>query len=205
MKPAYEVSRERSERNREGKARSLAELSVTVWLTPENAVFFRKNGLLWLTLNERAQGVSPQGSTVQNTEPQDVRTGRVTLCRAFPFDQPWEYISVLDEEGAEMGMIRSTEQFTGEMREAVETELTRRYYAPELVRILSVRERYGFSYWKAETGEGEVRFTLHDTFRSILHVNSTRLIFLDVNGNRFEIPDVQRLDDKSRRKLELYL
>lgn len=205
MKPAYGMSRGRLEKDGERKERSLAELSVTVWLTPENAAFFRKNGLLWLSLGETAHRGSQQGGTAENNGLQGVRTQRVTLCRAFPFDQPWEYISVLDEEGTEMGMIRSTEQFTGEMREAVETELTRRYYAPEIVRILSVRERYGFSYWKAETGEGEVRFTLHDTFRSILHVNSTRLIFLDVNGNRFEIPDVQRLDDKSRRKLELYL
>lgn len=205
MKPIYGVPHEGPGRNRERKARSLTELSVTVWLTSENATFFRKNGLLWLSLREATPKCS---SGAESTEATGLREGgaqRVTLCRAFPFDKPWEYISVLDEEGAEIGMIRSTGQLTGEMRETVETELTRRYYAPELVRLLSVRERYGFSYWKAETCEGEVRFTLHDTFRSILHVNSTRLIFHDVNGNRFEIPDVNRLDEKSRRKLELYL
>ena len=167
------------------KERSLAEISVTVWLTPENAVFFRKNGLLWLSLGGKEQ--------------------RVTLCREFPFDQPWDYISVLDGEDHELGIIRSTSQFEGETRELLESELQRRYYAPIVRRIASVKERYGFSYWKVLTDEGEIKFTLHDTYKSILRVNSTRVMFVDVNGNRFEIPDVRELDAKSQRKLELYL
>ena len=56
-----------------------------------------------------------------------------------------------------------------------------------------------------EMAEGEVRFTLHDTYRSIQRVESARIVFSDVNGNRFEIPDLERLDARSRRRLELYL
>lgn len=182
------MHRDRPEGGRRGEnrpERSLEELSVTVWLTPQNAVFSRKNGLLYLTLNEKEE--------------------RVTLCREFPFDQPWEYISVMDWEHRELGIIRKTELFEGEARELIEEELKRRYYAPEIQKILSVRERYGFSYWKVLTERGEVKFTLRDTYRSILRVNDTRAIFSDVDGNRFEIPDVSRLDERSRRKLELYL
>ncbi len=171
--------------HRPEKQRSLAELSVTVWLTPENSRFYLKNDLLWIAMGEQEQ--------------------RVTLCRAFPFDQPWEYISVLDGEDRELGIIRSTELFLGEDRELIEAELSKRYYAPEVKRIYAVKERYGFSYWKVETENGRLSFTLKDTYRSILHVNDRRMIFSDVNGNRFEIPDVEALDKKSRRKLELYL
>jgi hypothetical protein len=68
-----------------------------------------------------------------------------------------------------------------------------------------VKERYGFSYWKVQTDEGEVTFTLHDTFRSIVRASEFRVILMDVDGNRFDIPDVRELDRKSYKKIELYL
>lgn len=169
----------------EKKTRTLAELSVTVWLTPQNATFFLKNGFLYIKAEEKEQ--------------------RAFLCRQFPFEMLEEFISVLDDEEHEVGIIRSIDLFTGEEGDLLRTELGRRYYAPEIKKILGMKERYGFSYWKVITEHGEVSFTLQDTFRSIVHVGEDRLILLDVNGNRFEIPDVKSLDRKSYKKIELYL
>ena len=167
------------------RERSLAEMSVTVWLTKENATFFRKNGLLWLRMGE--------------TET------RVSLRRTFPFGLLWELISVLNEEEEEVGIIRDVQVFDEEEAQLLREELARRYYSPLIERIISVKERYGFSYWKVQTAQGEMKFTLHDTYRSIVHISASRVIFLDVDGNRFEIPDLQALDRKSYRKIELYL
>ena len=169
----------------EGRGRTLAEISVTVWLTPENASFFKQNGLLFIRMGEREV--------------------RVNLCRQFPFDYLWEFISVLDDEQAEIGIIRNLALFSGEQYEMLRDELCHRYYAPVIRRIISVKERYGYSYWKVETEEGSVSFTLHDTFRSIVRAGDRRLILMDVNGNRFELPDVEALDRKSYKKIELYL
>lgn len=164
----------------------LAELAVTVWLTPENATFERKNGLLYLTLNGE-------------------RT-RVTLCREFPFELPWAYISVLNAEGEELGIIRSTDLYSGDARQLIEDELRLRYYAPQIVRILRVRERYGFSYWTVQTADvGRVTFTLQDTSRSIYRIGERSLTFADVDGNRYEISDLTALDKVSRKRLELYI
>ena len=171
---------------REGKERTLAEISVTVWLTPENAAFSLKNGLLFVS--------------VDGKEPRCVH-----LCRQFPFDMLWEFISVLDDERTEIGIIRDLSLFEGESHDLLQSELSRRYYAPVIKRIHSVKERYGFSYWRVTTEEGNVSFTLHDTFRSIIRAGEHRLIIIDVNGNRFEIPDVEALDRKSYKKIELYL
>lgn len=174
--------------NREGedqRIRTLAELSVTVWLTPENASFFMKNNFLYVRVNDHET--------------------RAFLCRQFPFELEWEFISVMNEEQEEIGMIRSVSQFSGEDARVLTDELRRRYYAPVIDRILSVKERYGFSYWKVHTAEGNVAFTLHDTYRSIIRAGQTHLILLDVNGNRFEIPNTEALDRKSYKKIELYL
>ncbi len=170
---------------RERKERTLADLSVTVWLTPENASFFMKNGFLYIKLNEEEK--------------------RAFLCRQFPQELPWEFISVLNDDKEEVGIIRRVELFSGEEGELLRTELERRYYTPLVEKIHSMKERHGFSYWKVTTPEGNVEFTLKDTFRSILKTEGGGILLLDVNGNRFRIPDVSRLDKKSYKKIELYL
>ncbi len=175
------------------KERTLAEIAETRWLTPENASFSVKNGLLYLSM-QQLQG----GATAEKEQ-------RVFLLRQFPFDLRWEYISVMDGEEHEIGIIRKTELFAGEEREILETELQRRYYAPQIQRILSVKERYGFSYWKVQTEQGEMSFTLKDTLRNIFNLNGDRVIFSDVDGNRFEIAHLKDLDRSSMKKLELYL
>ena len=168
-----------------GPARTLAELSVTVWLTPENAAFYLKNDFLHI-----------------KTETYE---GRAHLCRQFPFELEWEFISVMNDEQAEVGIIKAVSLFEGKGEELLRTELSRRYYAPVIDKIISVKERYGFSYWRVHTAEGNVSFTLHDTYRSIIRATGRRIVLMDVNGNRFEIPDVDSLDRKSYKKIELYL
>ena len=163
----------------------MAEISVTVWLTPENATFLLKNGFLYIKHAEKEQ--------------------RAFLCRQFPFEMLWDFISVLDEEQCEIGIIRKIDLFEEETRSLLINELNRRYYSPVISRILQVKERYGFSYWKVETAEGTVNFTLHDTYRSIVRAGENRIILMDVDGNRFEIPDVSALDKKSYKKIDLYL
>ncbi len=168
-----------------GKEKTLAEISVTNWLTPQNSSFFQKNGLLYIRFDEKET--------------------RVLLCREFPFEMQWEFISVMDEDEREVGIIRNVELFEGEDRELLFAELKRRYYVCVIERILKLKEKYGFSYWKVHTADGEVNFTMRDTYRNILRVGEERLLLLDVDGNRFEIPDVRTLDRKSYKKIELYL
>ena len=164
---------------------SREELTHTLWLTPENASFIRKNGLLWLRLN---------GEEI-----------RVSLRRNFPLEELWSFLSVLNEKEEEVGMIRDLSLFGQEAQTLLRAELERRYYAPVILRILSLKERFGFSYWKVVTADGKMEFTLRDTYKSLVRLDEKRIFVLDVDGNRFVIPDVTALDRKSYRKIELYL
>lgn len=161
------------------------DVTKTVWLTPENASFYRKNGLLWLVYEGKET--------------------RVSLRRNFPMEELWGLLSVLNEKEEEVGMIRSLDSLEGEEKELLVAELERRYYAPVILKILSLKERFGFSYWKVKTAEGDVEFTLRDTYKSLIRMSEKRVFILDVDGNRFVIPDVSALDRKSYRKIELYL
>ena len=90
--------------------------------------------------------------------------------------------------------------------EMLRAELNRKYYTPVIRSILSMKDKFGFSYWKVMTDEGEMNFTLHDTFHSMMKVDGGNRIFItDVDGNRYEIPDLEKLDRKSFRKIELFL
>ncbi len=130
---------------------------------------------------------------------------RVFLHRMFPFDDPLSYISVLDKDQNEIGMISDLRNMPRETLELLEGELNRKYYAPQITAVTSVKERYGFSYWKVVTDIGPIQFTLQDTYRSILRVSQIRMFVVDMNGNRYEIPDVEKLDRRSYRLIELYL
>lgn len=131
---------------------------------------------------------------------------RVFLHRAFPYELLWEYISVLDQDKKEIGLIYNIEDFDADTTDILKGELERKYYAPVISTIESVKERYGFSYWKIITDEGkQLSFTMQDTFRNIVHTGEDSLVLLDVDGNRFTIRSVSSLDKKSYRKIELYL
>ncbi len=174
---------------------SLENVAKIHYLTPDNAVFGVKNEFLTL----RTDITDEEGKT----EPKDF--DRVYLHRAFPFDDPFSYISVLDKEMKEIGFIKEIDLFPEETASLLKNELNRKYYSPKITRINNIKERFGFSYWKVETDAGEMSFTLQDTYRSILKVGGGRVFVIDMDGNRYEIPDVEQLDFASYRKLELYL
>lgn len=160
-----------------------------------NAVFYKNKD--FLALRAKLEN--------ENGEREEKNWDRVFLHRAFPFDDPYEYISVLDKDQNEIGIIGDLRNIEPNMRKLIEEELERKYYTPTIKAIKQIKERYGFSHWKVETDIGPMQFTVQDTYRSIIRVTSTRLFVVDMNGNRYEIPDIHELDRKSYRMIELYL
>lgn len=160
-------------------------------LNKENSSFFIKNGFLAMTTN---------------AEGEEKSYDRVFLHRDFPHELLWEYISVIGEEGKEIGLIYSIKDFDDQTVEMLKTEIMRKYYSPVIAEIYSLKERYGFSYWKVRFEDGrEQSFTMQDTFRNIIHTGEDSAILVDVDGNRYSIRSISSLDRKSYRKIELYL
>lgn len=160
-------------------------------LDKTNSHFSMKNGFLSMTKNENGE---------------EKVYDRVFLHRDFPFELLWEYISVLDSDQIEIGIIFNISEFDGEEKELLVKELERKYYEPRIKSIVSLKERYGFSYWNVICDDGRsVKFTMQDTFRNIIRVGDDRAILLDVDGNRFVIESIMGLDRKSHKKIELYM
>ncbi|MGI6716258.1 MAG: DUF1854 domain-containing protein [Eubacteriales bacterium] len=181
------------------------DIVKVVYLTPENAKFYEtENG--FPCVNAFIPPVKKDDLDVSaSDEPVWQDLGRVFFHRAFPYDSADTFISVTDKEGNEYGIIKNISDFDGNGREIIEKELKRKYFTPKIKKINSVKERFGYSYWETETDHGEMSFAMYDTYRNIAKVSETRLVLTDVDGNRYEIPDVMDLDRKSFKKIELYL
>ena len=160
-------------------------------LDSNNARFASKNGFLCLEVTTDGAAVSYE---------------RVFLHRAFPYELPEQYVSVLQEENKEIGIIYDIADFDADAVELLRGELERKYYAPVLTEIKSVKERYGFSYWKAKDDSGrDISFTMKDTYKNIKHITGDEIVLVDVDGNRYAVKSVSSLSAKSYRRIELYL
>lgn len=169
---------------------SLNKVVQIEYLSPADATFCKNGDFLGLKIEK-------DGETTEYP--------RVFLHRMFPFEELWEHISVLTGDNEEVGMIASVEDFDEDAAALLKEELDRKYLMPTITAILNLKERFGFSTWKVESSIGTLEFTLRDTYRSMMRVGDGRMIITDSDGNRYEIPDVNKLDKKSFRKIELYL
>ena len=63
--------------------------------------------------------------------------------------------------------------------------------------MLSVKEEFGTVYWKVDTDRGEKEIIVRNLRDNLQELSSSRIIITDVDGNRFEFPDVNKLDSKN--------
>ena len=166
-------------------------------LTPENAKFTpSKGGMITLTVKG---------------ENGEEFFERVVVLRSFPVTAPDEFLSVREPDtrkkgrGAEVGMIRYLSDFDDETKKLINAELDLRYFTPVIQRILSVKDKFGYSYWEAETTAGKVSFVLNNPFSQIRVLEDSRIYISDMDGNSFVIPDPTKLDRASYRRIEVYI
>lgn len=142
------------------------------------------------------------------------RYPRVVLRRCFPVSQGQSYISVRAAGGAdaggdeqeEIGIIEDWTQLEEEDRAAVAAELGLHYFVPQITRVRSIREEFGFLYWAVDTDKGPKDFVMRN---SIVHyarqVGPNRWLLIDVNQARYEIADLTTLDAHSQRLVKRFL
>ena len=143
--------------------------------------------------------------TLRLTIDQDRSYTKVKVVRAAPLSHPDRYISLLDAKDEEVCMIDDLKQVDEEMRTIINEELDRRYLTSVIHRVRSVRNEFGTSYWDVETSRGEREFVVQNASENAQWLGEHRLLLIDVDGNRFEIPDLRELDKKSLAHVELVL
>ncbi|NKB71801.1 MAG: DUF1854 domain-containing protein [Candidatus Latescibacteria bacterium] len=135
--------------------------------------------------------------TLRLTIDQDRSYLKVKIVRAAPLSHPERYICLLDAKDEEICMIDNLKELADEARTIVGEELDLRYLTSTIERIESVRNEFGTSYWDVQTNRGQREFVVQNVAENAQWLGDYRLLLVDVDGNRFEIPDMQALDKKS--------
>jgi hypothetical protein len=130
---------------------------------------------------------------------------RVKVVRAAPLSHPSRYISLLDAKDEEVCMFPDMKQMDPDMRVIVQEELDRRYLTSTIESVVSIRNEFGTSYWDVKTNRGPREFVVQNVAENAQWLGDHRLLLVDVDGNRFEIPDLNGLDKKSLSLVEMVL
>lgn len=166
-----------------------ADLLELRYLTKENAKFERTpGGFVKLTYKDKTYD-------------------RVGVYRIFPVTQPEEFISIreADEKAREIGVVEKLSALDSEQAKMLKEQLDLRYFTPEITRIFDIKTEYGYGYFHVMTTYGECRFTIHNGGSSVISLTDTRIVINDLDGNRFEVPDITKLTTNERKKLDLFI
>lgn len=132
---------------------------------------------------------------------------RVQVVRMFPFSDKNQFISIrtAQERSKEIGIVENMGAVSKETAEMLEEQLTLHYFTPVIKKINKIKDEYGFAYWNVVTEHGECNFTIRMGGNSVIHLSDTRILIMDIDENRFEIPDVNALTASERKRLDLFL
>lgn len=131
---------------------------------------------------------------------------RVTVHRCFPHSDPLHYISIREPEndGKEIGLIIDFTELPQETQKMLTEQMELRYFSPKILTIHDVKSEYGYSYWDVVTDRGRCRFTARMS-GGVYSIGPNRYLVTDLDGNRFEIPDLYKLTPKEIKKLDLFI
>ena len=121
------------------------------------------------------------------------------LHRMFPITGLTKYIALMDSEGNEIAVIRDINDLLPESREVVENCLREYYMIPRITKFIKMSERFKIWMWTAETDKGICTFEIRNHLTAIKPLYDGRVLIKDANDNRYEIPDVNVLDKKSKK------
>jgi len=134
----------------------------------------------------------------------------VVLQRAFPLSKPMEYISVKTsavhkDMSNELGIIRDIRLLSDENRTHVEKELADRYFVPIITKIETLKDDFGHVYMDVITDAGKRSIAVPNSPANFIKLGGNRLLLIDFDGNRYEIPEISALDRKSKKLLEVVI
>lgn len=134
------------------------------------------------------------GTVFENVEPRCL----------FPSSNREKYITLLDENGSEQAVIRDLKSLPQEQQAVIRACMEEYYLIPRVVKILATTEKFGLITLDTETDRGPARIEIRNLLFGFKQVGN-RLLLRDSNDNRYEIPDLSRLDTHSRHLLDNYI
>ncbi|MEX2092906.1 MAG: DUF1854 domain-containing protein, partial [Pirellulales bacterium] len=162
------------------------------WLTPADATV-RSNARGTIEL-ELAAGTTHRG---------------VFAVNLFPATNPSDYISLRvwnrDGQEQEIGILRELDRWPAEAQTLVRSALQRRYYLQPVTGIDQLRLELGYLHFDARTPHGPKRFAMRWSQSQVQDFGDRGKVLVDVDDNRFLVPDVTALPPRERDLFQRYV
>ncbi len=126
----------------------------------------------------------------------------VEAHRLFPKSGSGKYISLMTHDGEPLAVIRDLDNLDSDSANAVKNALSEYYMIPKIKRFISMSEKYQIWIWTVETDHGIISFEIRNHIASVKPLYDGRVLIKDADDNRYEVPDINKLDKRSRRMLE---
>lgn len=123
----------------------------------------------------------------------------VKIRQAFPLSLESRYITFFDQEDEYLGLVADPAACDEGTYRIIRDEIEWRYFRPRITRFVEMEGRGGTSVFSVETDRGAVKIPMRDLREGMLELSPGRILITDEHGNRYEIPDLERLDRRSRR------
>ena len=135
------------------------------------------------------------GGVYENLEPR----------RLFPLSGKEKYISLLDSQGIEQAVIRDMRTLPKESRELIEDCLREYYLIPKVEKIWDIEAKFGTVALTVDTDRGPARIELNANLHGLKLLYGGRVLMRDRSDNRYEIPELAKLDKRSRQLIDSFL
>ena len=126
--------------------------------------------------------------------------------KLFPYTNHTMFITLLDKDEREVGFVRDFEELDESSKAALDECFKEYYMIPKILRIIDCEDKFGTLKWHVDTDRGEVAFNIKNRHSDIKRLwGTSRVIVRDSNDNRYEIPDINKMDGHSNRILFSYI
>jgi hypothetical protein len=154
-----------------------------IYVTDKDKIEVCENNLVNLT--------TESGEVFEKLEPR----------RLFPVSRSEVYITLLNEDGAEVALIKALSDISKDSAEVIRKSLSDYYLVPHITRIISAEEKYGTLRWVVETDRGIKNFDIRNRNHDVKVFKDGKVRVRDSDDNRYVIDDYRALDAHSKARL----
>jgi hypothetical protein len=116
----------------------------------------------------------------------------------FPQSMSGRYLSISNMKDEEIGVVVDPRKLSRDSLALAERGIEVRYFVPKITRFKQASEKAGLVYCVVETDRGPREFSVSDPRSHVQNPEGERYLIEDVHGNRYEVEDLEKLDERSQ-------
>jgi len=135
-----------------------------------------------------------------NNNGDGTKCSAIEVAMGFPLTNPDIFISLVElkdgKKEKEIGIIEDVKKLDSKSKKVLKAELKRAYFMPQITRINRMKENHGIMKFNVETDKGQREFETKYK-EDIRKLKGGHIVIKDSDGNRYEIKDFRKLDQRS--------